>query len=79
MKKSKRQPSDNEDATTGGSAEPLQNRRPETLGDTDEAFGARQADGLGLAGLYIEADDGRFVSALEFVMDRREAEADAAE
>ena len=48
-------------------------------GDSDEAFGARQADGLGLSGLFIEGDDGRFVSALEHLINRRAAEADAKE
>ena len=79
MNESNQQPSSNYDADAGGSPEGRPSRPAMPWGDSDEAFGARQADGLGLSGLYIEADDGRFVSALEHLMDRRAAEADAKE
>ena len=79
MNESEQQSSANEDAGAGGSPEGVQDRRPTSWHDSDEAFGARQADGGGLSGLFIEADDGRFVSALEHLMDRRAADADAEE
>jgi hypothetical protein len=76
MNDSSQQTSANEVAGAGASAE---RRRAALSGDADEAFGARQADGLGLSGFYIETDDGRFVSALEHLIDRRAAEADTEE
>jgi hypothetical protein len=79
MNESNEQPSSNEDAGAGGSPEGRPARPATPWGDSDEAFGARQADGLCLSCLYIEADDGRFVSALEYLMDSKAAEADAEE
>jgi hypothetical protein len=79
MNDSSQQPPVSEDAGAGGSAEGLQIRRPASWHDSDEAFGMRQADGLGLSCLYIEADDGGFVPALEYLKDSKAAEADAEE
>jgi hypothetical protein len=76
MNDSSERPSANEDAGEGG---PTEARPAKPWGDSDEAFGARQADGLGLSCLYIEAENGRFVPALEYLIDRRAAEADAKE
>jgi hypothetical protein len=76
MSESNQEPSANDDAGAGGSTEA---RRAAMRGDSDEAFGARQAGGLGLSGFYIETDDGRFAPALEHLTDRRAAEEDAKE
>ena len=79
MNESNQQHPASEDAVAGGSPEGRPPSPATSWHDSDEAFGARQADGMGLSGLYIEADDGRFVSALEHLMDRRAAESDAKE
>jgi hypothetical protein len=79
MNESNQQSSVTEGAAAGGSNEGVRDRRPTSWHDSDEAFGLRQADGLGLSGLFIEGDDGRFVSALEYVINRRAAEADEKE
>ena len=74
MNESNQEPSANDDAGAGGSTEA---RRAAMRGDSDEAFGMRQADGLGLSGFYIETDDDGFVPALEYLMNSKAAEADA--